>query len=66
MRLLIQRATEARCRIEGEVFSENAARERSERPDRRPRRNDNQRRQNGERRQGGFRGPRKNNEEGNK
>ena len=51
----------------GEVFSENAARERSERSERRPRRNDNQRRQNnGERRQGGFRGPRKNNEEGNK
>ena len=50
----------------GEVFSENAARERSDRPDRRPRRNDNQRRQNGDRRQGGVRGPRKNNEEGNK
>ena len=51
----------------GEVFAENAARERSDRQDRRPRRNDNRRQNNnGERRQGGYRGPRKNNEEGNK
>ncbi len=50
----------------GEVFSENAARERSDRPETRQRRNDNNRRQNGDRRNGGFRGPRKNNEEGNK
>ena len=50
----------------GEVFAENA--QRSERPERRTRRNDNNRRQNrdGDRRQGGYRGPRKNNEEGNR
>ena len=50
----------------GEVFAENA--QRSERPERRNRRNDNNRRQNrdGERRNGGYRGPRKNNEEGNR
>ena len=49
----------------GEVFNENAAHARSERPERRQRRNnnDNRRRDGG---RGGFRGPRKNNEEGNK
>ena len=51
----------------GEVFAENAARERSNRPERRQRRNnDNNRRPNGDRRNGGFRGQRKNNEEGNR
>ena len=51
----------------GEVFNENAAQGRHDRQDRRPRRNnDNNRRQNGERRGGGYRGPRKNNEEGNR
>ena len=50
----------------GEVFNENAASHRSERPERRQRRNNGDRRnQNGERR-GGNRGPRKNNEEGNR
>ena len=50
----------------GEVFNENAASHRSERPERRQRRNNGDRRpQNGDRR-GGNRGPRKNNEEGNK
>ena len=48
----------------GEVFAENQAR--AERQDRRPRRNDNNRRPNNKDRQGGFRGPRKNNEEGRK
>ena len=48
----------------GEVFNENAASHRSERPERRQRRNNGDRRpQNGDRR-GGNRGPRKNNEEG--
>ena len=47
----------------GEVFNENAARERSDRQDRRPRRNnDNNRRNNRD----GNRGPRRNNGEGNK
>ena len=53
----------------GEVFAENAARQqRSDRQDRRPRRNDNNRRQGGRdgARQGGYRGPRKNTEEGNR
>ncbi len=51
----------------GEVFNENAAAQRSERPERRQRRNGDRRnnQRDGERR-GGFRGPRKNNEEGNK
>lgn len=51
----------------GEVFNENAASQRSERPERRQRRNGDRRnnQRDGERR-GGFRGPRKNNEEGNK
>ena len=50
----------------GEVFNENAASHRSERPERRQRRNNGDRRpQNGDRR-GGNRGPRKNNEEGNR
>jgi small subunit ribosomal protein S3 len=48
----------------GEVFAENQAR--AERQDRRPRRNDNNRRPANKDRQGGFRGPRKNNEEGRK
>ena len=46
----------------GEVFNENAARERSDRQDRRPRRNNDNRRQNRD----GNRGPRRNNGEGNK
>ena len=46
----------------GEVFNENAARERSDRQDRRPRRNNDDRRQN----RNGNRGPRRNNGEGNK
>ena len=47
----------------GEVFNENAARERSDRQDRRPRRNNDNRRQNRD----GNRGPRRNNNgEGNK
>ena len=51
----------------GEVFAENAARERSERPERRQRRNnDNRRNNNRDGGRGGYRGPRKNNEEGNK
>ena len=55
----------------GEVFAENAANNRrSDRPDRRPRRNDNNNRRgnrDGDRRNnGGFRGNRKNNEEGNR
>ena len=51
----------------GEVFAENAGQGRSDRHERRPRRNDNNRRQNnGERRSGGYRGQRKNNEEGNR
>ena len=51
----------------GEVFNENAASHRSERPERRQRRNNGDRRpaRDGERR-GGNRGPRKNNEEGNR
>ena len=49
----------------GEVFNENAASHRSERPERRQRRNGDRRQggRDGERR-GGNRGPRKNNEEG--
>ena len=51
----------------GEVFNENAAQGRSERPDRRQRRNnDNRRNNNRDGGRGGYRGPRKNNEEGNK
>ena len=50
----------------GEVFSENAAQARHDRQDRRPRRNNDNNRRNGERRNGGYRGPRKNNEEGNR
>ena len=52
----------------GEVFNENAAAGRSDRQDRRPRRNNDNRRQgrDGNRREGGYRGPRKNNEEGNR
>ena len=46
----------------GEVFNENAARERSDRQDRRPRRNNDNRRNNRD----GNRGPRRNNGEGNK
>ena len=46
----------------GEVFNENATRERSDRQDRRPRRNNDNRRQNRD----GNRGPRRNNGEGNK
>ena len=46
----------------GEVFKENAARERSDRQDRRPRRNNDNRRNNRD----GNRGPRRNNGEGNK
>ena len=46
----------------GEVFNENATRERSERQDRRPRRNNDNRRPNRD----GNRGPRRNNGEGNK
>ena len=46
----------------GEVFNENATRERSDRQDRRPRRNNDNRRPNRD----GNRGPRKNNGEGNK
>ena len=46
----------------GEVFNENAARERSDRQDRRPRRNNDNRRGNRD----GNRGPRRNNGEGNK
>ena len=46
----------------GEVFNENAARERSDRQDRRPRRNNDNRRPNRD----GNRGPRRNNGEGNK
>ena len=50
----------------GEVFQENAA-QRSDRPERRQRRNDNNRRpSNRDGRRDGFRGPRKNQEEGNK
>ena len=48
----------------GEVFNENAASHRSERPERRQRRNNGERRQNGDRRGGGNRGPRNNNGEG--
>ena len=52
----------------GEVFNENATRERSDRQDRRPRRNNDNNRRNNNRDggRGGYRGPRKNNEEGNK
>ena len=50
----------------GEVFNENAAQGRHDRQDRRPRRNNDNNRRNGERRNGGYRGPRKNNEEGNR
>ena len=50
----------------GEVFAENAASARPERHERRPRRNDNRRQGGRDNRQGGFRGPRKNAEEGNK
>ena len=46
----------------GEVFNENATRERSDRQDRRPRRNNDNRRPNRD----GNRGPRRNNGEGNK
>ena len=46
----------------GEVFNENATRERSDRQDRRQRRNNDNRRQNRD----GNRGPRRNNGEGNK
>ena len=46
----------------GEVFNENAARERSDRQDRRPRRNNDNRRPGRD----GNRGPRRNNGEGNK
>ena len=46
----------------GEVFNENAGRERSDRQDRRPRRNNDNRRQNRD----GNRGPRRSNGEGNK
>ena len=46
----------------GEVFNENATRERSDRQDRRPRRNTDNRRQTRD----GNRGPRRNNGEGNK
>ena len=50
----------------GEVFNENAS-ARSDRQDRRPRRNNDNRRQGRDNnRQGGYRGPRKNNEEGNR
>ena len=50
----------------GEVFNENAASHRSERPERRQRRNNGERRQNNGERRGNNRGPRKNNEEGNR
>ncbi len=51
----------------GEVFNENAAAQRSERPERRQRRGDRrQGNRDGERRGGGYRGQRKSNEEGNK
>ncbi len=46
----------------GEVFNENAAAQRSDRQDRRPRRNNDNRRQNRD----GNRGPRRNGQEGNK
>ena len=49
----------------GEVFNENAASQRSDRPERRQRRNNDRRQNNGERR-GNNRGQRKNNEEGNR
>ncbi len=50
----------------GEVFNENAAQGRSDRPDRRQRRNNDRRGGNRDGRNGGHRGPRKNNEEGNR